>query len=282
MTRKMDSLFNQVCNLSSETITKKYSTSFSMGIMLFDKTIRTPIYNIYGFVRFADEIVDTYEGNDKVQLLEEFRQQTFQAIQRGVSFNPVLHSFQEIVNAYKIDHELIIAFLDSMAMDIDMDTHTSDSYKKYIYGSAEVVGLMCLKVFVNGNYAQYEELKPYASALGSAFQKVNFLRDIKSDYKQRGRVYFPDVDFEDFTPDKKLFIEDDISSEFDYALVGIKKLPVNARLGVYSAYKYYLRLFHKIKSKSPEKILDARIRVPNGEKFFILTKSAVRISLNIL
>jgi 15-cis-phytoene synthase len=282
MIRKMDSLFNQVCNLSSETITKKYSTSFSMGIMLFDKSIRTPIYNIYGFVRFADEIVDTYEGNDKLELLKEFRQQTFQAIERGVSFNPVLHSFQEIVNAYKIDHELIIAFLDSMAMDIDMDTHTSDSYKKYIYGSAEVVGLMCLKVFVNGNDAQYEELKPYASALGSAFQKVNFLRDIKSDYKQRGRVYFPDVDFEDFTPDKKLFIEDDIASEFEYALVGIKKLPVNARLGVYSAYKYYLRLFHKIKSKSPENILDARIRVPNGEKFYILTKSAVRISLNIL
>jgi 15-cis-phytoene synthase len=280
--KKMDSLFNHVCDLTSEITTKKYSTSFSMGIMLFDKSIRTPIYNLYGFVRFADEIVDTYEGEDKGLLLEEFRTHTFQAIERKVSFNPILHSFQEVVNTYNIDHDLIIAFLDSMAMDLYMDAHDSDSYKKYIYGSAEVVGLMCLKIFVNGDQEKYDQLKDYASALGSAFQKVNFLRDIKSDYKQRGRVYFPDVDFEAFTDAEKLLIEADIASEFDYALKGIKKLPSNCRLGVYSAYKYYLRLFQKIKTKTPQDILSARIRVPNGEKIFVLTKSAVRISLNIL
>jgi 15-cis-phytoene synthase len=195
----MDSLFNQVCALSSEIITKKYSTSFSMGIMLFDKSIRTPIYNLYGFVRFADEIVDTYDGNEKALLLEEFRNETFKAIQRKVSFNPVLHSFQQVVNHYNIDHDLINAFLDSMAMDLNMDEHDNESYKKYIYGSAEVVGLMCLKIFVDSNEDEYKALKPYACALGSAFQKVNFLRDLKSDYKERGRIYFPGVDFGTFS-----------------------------------------------------------------------------------
>jgi phytoene/squalene synthetase len=253
-----------------------------MGIMLFDKSVRSPIYNLYGFVRFADEIVDTYEGDDKGLLLEEFRTHTFQAIERKVSFNPILHSFQEVVNSYQIDYDLITAFLDSMAMDLQMNSHDSDSYKRYIYGSAEVVGLMCLKIFVNGDQKRYDELKNYASALGSAFQKVNFLRDIKSDYKQRGRVYFPDVDFEAFTDAEKLLIEADIASEFDYAMKGIKMLPNNCRLGVYSAYKYYLRLFQKIKTKTPQDILNARIRVPNSEKIYVLTKSAVRISLNLL
>jgi 15-cis-phytoene synthase len=278
----MDSLYNHVCDLCSETITKKYSTSFSMGIMLFDKEVRTPIYNLYGFVRFADEIVDTYEGGDKGELLKEFRKETFLAIERKVSFNPILHSFQEVVNKYNVDHDLIHAFLDSMAMDLHMDIHDEQSYKKYIYGSAEVVGLMCLKVFVKNNEEQYLNLKPYACALGSAFQKVNFLRDIKSDYKQRGRVYFPDVDFETFAEAEKLLIEADIASEFDYSREGIKKLPNNCRLGVYSAYKYYLRLFDKIRTQSPAAIMESRIRVPNTEKIYLLTKSAVRIRLNIL
>lgn len=278
----MDSLFNNVCHLCSETITKKYSTSFSMGIMLFDKSIRRPIYDLYGFVRFADEIVDTYEGQNKSELLEEFRKETFDAIVRQVSFNPVLHSFQLAVNEFNIDHDLIHAFLDSMAMDLNMDEHDEASYKKYIYGSAEVVGLMCLKVFVKNNQSQYEALKPFACALGSAFQKVNFLRDIKSDYKDRGRVYFPGVDFETFNADDKILIEADIKSEFDYAREGIKRLPDGCRFGVYSAYKYYLRLFDKIKNHSADVLMNQRVRVPNSEKLYVLTKSAVRIQLNIL
>ncbi len=278
----MDSLFNQVCALSSEIITKKYSTSFSMGIMLFDKSIRTPIYNVYGFVRFADEIVDTYDGSEKALLLEEFRNETFKAIQRKVSFNPVLHSFQQVVNQYNIDHELITAFLDSMAMDLNMDEHNNETYKKYIYGSAEVVGLMCLKIFVDSNEAEYKALKPYACALGSAFQKVNFLRDLKSDYKERGRVYFPGVDFDTFAEADKILIEADIAAEFAYACIGIKRLPENCRLGVYAAYKYYLRLFEKIKNQPPSALLNNRIRVPNSEKLYVLTKSAVRIRLNML
>jgi 15-cis-phytoene synthase len=278
----MDSLFNQVCAMSSEIITKKYSTSFSMGIMLFDKKIRTPIYNVYGFVRFADEIVDTYEGDDKAQLLQEFREETFTAIKRKVSFNPVLHSFQKVVNEYNIDHELISAFLDSMAMDLNMDEHSYDSYKKYIYGSAEVVGLMCLKIFVENDEAKYQQLKPFACTLGSAFQKVNFLRDIQSDFSERGRVYFPGVDFKAFSEADKILIQADIEAEFDYAREGIKRLPENCRLGVYSAFKYYLKLFEKIKNKPACAILNNRIRVPNGEKLFVLTKSALRIGFNIL
>jgi 15-cis-phytoene synthase len=278
----MDSLFNQVCAMSSEIITKKYSTSFSMGIMLFDKKIRTPIYNVYGFVRFADEIVDTYEGSDKAVLLQEFRNETFTAIERKVSFNPVLHSFQRVVNEYNIDHELISAFLDSMAMDLNMDEHDYDTYKRYIYGSAEVVGLMCLKIFVQNDEAKYQQLKPYACALGSAFQKVNFLRDIQSDFSERGRVYFPGVDFNSFSEADKILIQADIEAEFDYAREGIKRLPENCRLGVYSAFKYYLKLFEKIKNKPACAILNNRIRVPNSEKLFVLTKSALRIGFNIL
>lgn len=278
----MDNLFNQVCALSSEIITKKYSTSFSMGIMLFDKKIRTPIYNLYGFVRFADEIVDTYDGNEKALILTEFRNETFKAIERKVSFNPVLHSFQLVVNKYNIDHELIKSFLDSMAMDLDMEEHNEDSYKKYIYGSAEVVGLMCLKIFVQNNEAAYQSLKPYASALGSAFQKVNFLRDIRSDFNERGRIYFPGVNFDSFSEEDKILIEADIAAEFDYACIGIRQLPDNCRLGVYSAYKYYLRLFEKIKNRPASDILNNRIRVPNSEKLLVLTKSALRIRFNIL
>jgi 15-cis-phytoene synthase len=278
----MDNIFNQVCALSSEIITKKYSTSFSMGIMLFDKSVRTPIYNLYGFVRFADEIVDTYDGNEKALILSEFRSETFKAIERKVSFNPVLHSFQQVVNKYSIDHELISSFLESMAMDLYMEEHNDDSYKKYIYGSAEVVGLMCLKVFVQNNEAAYQLLKPYASALGSAFQKVNFLRDIRSDFNERGRIYFPGVNFDSFSEADKMLIEADIAAEFEYACIGIKQLPDNCRLGVYSAYKYYLRLFEKIKNRPAVDILNNRIRVPNSEKLLVLTKSALRIRFNIL
>lgn len=278
----MDSLYNLVCNECSEKITKRYSTSFSIGIMLFDKSIRTPIYNVYGFVRFADEIVDTYSGEDKAALLNDFRFQTFEAIEKKVSLNPVLHAFQEVVNTYKIDPELIIAFLDSMAMDLEEKTYDNFLLDKYVYGSAEVVGLMCLKIFVNEDLKKFKELTPFARALGSAFQKVNFLRDMKSDFDDRGRIYFPNINFENFTKEDKAAIEKNIAEEFSNGLIGIKLLPTNCRFGVYSAYKYYLRLFEKIKSSPAEKIKERRLRVTNPEKIYVLTKSWVRMGLGIL
>lgn len=253
-----------------------------MGIVMFHKAIRQPIYSIYGFVRLADEIVDTYKGENRQQLLNEFRYETFQAIDRKVSLNPVLHAFQEVVNQYGILPKHIDAFLDSMEMDLNKVVHDQESYNRYIYGSAEVVGLMCLKIFCNGNEEQYNKLEVYAQSLGSAFQKVNFLRDMKSDYDDRGRVYFPDVEFENFTLDDKIRIEAEIKAEFAHAREGIRKLPPCCRLGVYSAYKYYLRLFEKIKSQPISTLLSQRIRVPNVEKLFVLTKSAVRLHLGIL
>jgi phytoene synthase len=278
----MDNLYSQVCHKCSEIITRNYSTSFSMGIVMFHKAIRQPIYSIYGFVRLADEIVDTYKGENRQQLLNEFRYETFQAIDRKVSLNPVLHAFQEVVNQYGILPKHIDAFLDSMEMDLNKVVHDQESYNRYIYGSAEVVGLMCLKIFCNGNEEQYNKLEVYAQSLGSAFQKVNFLRDMKSDYDDRGRVYFPDVEFENFTLEDKIRIEAEIKAEFAHAREGIRKLPPCCRLGVYSAYKYYLRLFEKIKSQPISTLLSQRIRVPNAEKLFVLTKSAVRLHLGIL
>lgn len=278
----MDNLYNQVSHKCSEIITRNYSTSFSLGIVMFHKNIRQPIYSIYGFVRLADEIVDTYKGENRQQLLNEFRHETFQAIHRKVSLNPVLHAFQEVVNQYNILPEHIDAFLDSMEMDLNKVVHDQQSYNRYIYGSAEVVGLMCLKVFCAGNAEQYDKLEAYARSLGSAFQKVNFLRDMKSDFDDRGRVYFPDVDFENFTLEDKKRIEAEIKAEFIHAREGIRKLPACCRLGVYSAYKYYLRLFEKIKGQPISTLLTERIRVPNVEKLFVLTKSAVRLHLGIL
>lgn len=278
----MDSLYSQVSHKCSEIITRNYSTSFSLGIVMFHKSIRQPIYSIYGFVRLADEIVDTYKGENRQQLLNEFRYETFQAIHRKVSLNPVLHAFQEVVNQYHILPEHIDAFLDSMEMDLNKVVHDQDSYNRYIYGSAEVVGLMCLKVFCAGNPGEYDKLEGYARSLGSAFQKVNFLRDMKSDFDDRGRVYFPDVDFENFTLEDKKRIEAEIKAEFVHAREGIRKLPTCCRFGVYSAYKYYLRLFEKIKGQPIATLLSERIRVPNAEKLFVLTKSAVRLHLGIL
>lgn len=277
----MDKLFDSVSAGCSKMITKRYSTSFSLGIRMFDEKFRGPIYNIYAYVRFADEIVDTYKGGDAKELLDKFRKETFLAIDKGVSLNPVLHSFQDTVNEYQIEHDLIDAFLDSMEMDLYKDQHTKVSYDKYIYGSAEVVGLMCLHVFLDSK-TQYNELMPYAKALGSAFQKVNFLRDIKSDYKTRGRTYFPGIDFTDFSQSDKVIIEQDIEQEFQYALIGIQKLPKGVRFGVYTAYRYYKSLFEKIKAARVADVLSSRIRVPNSKKFYLLTKAAVRNSLNIL
>ena len=227
--------------------TNRYSTSFSLGIKLFDQKLRMPIYSIYGFVRFADEIVDTFHGHDKAALLAKFRSDTYQALEDKISLNPILQSFQQVVNRYNIETDLIDAFLDSMAMDLDDYTYTTDMYQKYIYGSAEVVGLMCLRIFCDGKEEQYQSLKASACSLGAAFQKVNFLRDIKSDFEERGRVYFPGVEYHTFSDSDKLAIEADIKKDFDDAYQGIIKLPTGARLGVMLAYVYYTKLFAKIK-----------------------------------
>jgi 15-cis-phytoene synthase len=278
----MNELFNKVSHECSELITKSYSTSFSLGIKVFDQKYRRPIYDIYGFVRFADEIVDTYMGEHASYLLDKFRKDTFEAIEHKVSFNPVLQAFQIVVNEYKIDHHLIDAFLDSMEMDLHKEKYDASSYKQYIYGSAEVVGLMCLHVFLGDNKTLYNELVTPACALGSAFQKVNFLRDIKSDYVDRGRIYFPGVDMTKFTEEDKKKIEADIKAEFDLAYTGIVKLPKGVRFGVMSAYKYYLSLFEKIQRNPASTILTSRVRIPNRRKFLLLTETALKSSLNML
>jgi phytoene/squalene synthetase len=263
-------LFDHTAFECSKLITQRYSTSFTLGIQTLDKSLHLPIYAIYGFVRYADEIVDTFHGNDKKALLEAFKKDTFKAIEQRLSLNPVLHTFQLIVNKYQIDHDLISAFLTSMEMDLDFKTYNDSRYNEYIYGSAEVVGLMCLKVFCDGDQSQYDRLKPSACKLGAAFQKVNFLRDIKSDYEERGRVYFPGVDFKEFDKSAKELIEADIQRDFDEALIGIKQLPSCAKMGVKVAYLYYLKLFHKIKGLPPEVIIKQRIRIPNGHKISLL------------
>lgn len=278
----MLSLYRQVCVESSKLITQRYSTSFSMGIRLFDQRFRDPIYAIYGFVRFADEIVDTFHDYPKATLLTRFWEDTYRAIDEGISLNPVLQSFQEVVNKYNIERELIDAFLRSMEMDLHEETHDQTSYEEYIYGSAEVVGLMCLRVFCEGDNAYYQELKAPACSLGSAFQKVNFLRDLKSDFDERGRVYFPGVDFTNFTTEDKKMIEADIRKDFDDAYQGIVRLPKGARLGVYLAYVYYLKLLQKIKASPADRVAEERIRVNDGRKMVLLFSSALRNSLNML
>ena len=278
----MMNLFHEVSQDCSRITTEKYSTSFSSAIRLLHKDLRTPICNIYGFVRFADEIVDTFHGYDKALLFEEFKKATYDAIERGISLNPILHSFQMTVNQYKIDHALIDAFLYSMELDLGKHTYDRAGYETYIYGSAEVVGLMCLYIFCEGNQAQYDALKPAAKSLGSAFQKVNFLRDVKADFEGLDRMYFPDCDFANFTHADKLAIEQDIQKDFDEAYAGILNLPIKARFGVYVAYKYYLSLFKKIQRLEPAHILESRIRIPDYGKAFILAKAGIRSQLNIM
>jgi len=278
----MMNLFHEVSQDCSRITTEKYSTSFSSAIRLLHKDLRTPICNIYGFVRFADEIVDTFHGFDKAILFEEFKKATYDAIERGISLNPILHSFQMTVNQYKIDHALIDAFLYSMELDLGKHTYDRAGYETYIYGSAEVVGLMCLYIFCEGNQAQYDALKPAAKSLGSAFQKVNFLRDVKADFEGLDRMYFPDCDFANFTHADKLAIEQDIQKDFDEAYAGILNLPIKARFGVYVAYKYYLSLFKKIQRLEPAHILESRIRIPDYGKAFILAKAGIRSQLNIM
>jgi len=269
-------LFNRTCSECSSLITRRYSTSFSLGIRLFDQRFRGPICGIYGFVRFADEIVDTFHDYPKADLFARFRQDTWRAIEEGISLNPVLHSFQSVVRKYNIDRDLIEAFLDSMEMDLTESAYDPEGYNEYIYGSAEVVGLMCLRVFCEGNEAQYQELKAPARRLGAAFQKINFLRDIKSDHEERGRVYFPGVDFSRFTQEDKWRIEADIKQDFDAALEGIRMLPKGSRLGVYLAYKYYTHLFLKIKSAPPQRVAQERFRLSSKRKVYLLCSSALR------
>ena len=278
----MINLFHDLSQQCSKETTQRYSTSFSSAIKLLHHDLRGPIFNIYGFVRFADEIVDTFHQYNKAELLIEFKRDTYLAIERGISLNPILHSFQLTVNKFGISNELIEAFFVSMEMDLDKTSYNSQGYKQYIYGSAEVVGLMCLYVFCEGDQSRYDELKPGAQSLGAAFQKVNFLRDVKADYEQLSRTYFPEVDFNNFTSSMKKQIEEDIAIDFTAAYDAILNLPVKARFGVYVAYKYYLSLFKKIKKSNPSNILEQRIRIPNYGKAFIVAKAGLRSQLNIL
>lgn len=275
-------LYDKISTLTCRKITNNYSTSFSLGVFLLGKEIRDSIHGIYGFVRIADEIVDTFHGYDKETLLNEFERDTYLAIERGISTNPVLHSFQQVVNTYQIDKSLIDSFLYSMRLDLNKREYTEEEYKKYIFGSAEVVGLMCLKVFCLGNEERYQELKQGALHLGAAFQKVNFLRDLQADYETLGRTYFPNVNFSHFNEHTKQEIERDISQDFEIALEGIKRLPINSKLGVYVAYIYYKKLLEKIHRTPSSQVMQARIRIPNYLKAWLLVKSYKNFHLGML
>ena len=278
----MKKLFDEVSYKASKITTKTYSTSFSFGILALHKSLRKSIYNIYGFVRFADEIVDSFHDYDKTILLNKFKDDAFFAIDNKISLNPILNSFQETVNTYSIDLSLINNFLDSMEMDLSERSYNKENYNDYIHGSAEVVGLMCLKVFVNGNEQLYNKLKPTAMSLGSAFQKINFLRDANIDYSLLGRSYFPGVQLDSFSQSDKIKIEKDIEKDFKDALVGIKMLPSSSRGGVYLSYLYYYHLFKKIKHLSPSRILEDRIRIPNLEKLALMFKASLKNQLNLI
>lgn len=274
--------YDQVSALCSKVVTVQYSTSFSSAIKLLHTDLRGPIFNIYGFVRLADEIVDTFHGHDKQTLLAQFKAETFAAIERGISLNPILNSFQKSVNQYGIDHELIHAFFRSMESDLTEHAYDRQGYEEYIYGSAEVVGLMCLYVFCEGNRGQYQQLEASARSLGAAFQKVNFLRDIKADFQDLSRMYFPGCNFHNFTEQDKLKIEADIEADFRHAYEGILQLPMKSKFGVYVAYKYYYSLFHKIKSTEPQHIMQKRIRIANYHKAYIVLKAGVKNQLRMI
>ncbi|RPI46554.1 MAG: phytoene/squalene synthase family protein [Bacteroidetes bacterium] len=254
----------------SKLTTKNYSTSFSMGVGILKKEFRLPIYAIYGFVRVADEIVDTFHNHDREKLLREFRAQTFKAIEQGLCTNPILHSFQWVVNNYRIDHGLIHAFLDSMEMDLTKKEYDAESFRKYVYGSAEVVGLMCLRVFYRDDDVGYGSLVYPARKLGEAFQKINFLRDINSDYQERGRFYFPGTHLDHLTEEARKAIERDILNDFDEAYQGIRQLNRASRLGVLVSYTYYLKLFRKIRKSPADSVLHQRYRISNFRKVLLL------------
>ena len=278
----MKELFDIVSIKCSRLTTESYSTSFSIGIRCLGKELRDPVYSIYGFVRFADEIVDTFHDYDKKELLKRFKRDTYLAIEERISLNPILNSFQAAVNQFAIEKELVDLFLESMEMDLEKKQYDSEGLKQYILGSAEAVGLMCLRVFCNGNDASFEKLKPYAMSLGSAFQKVNFLRDLNADFSLMGRMYFPGIELDRFDDHNKRIIEESIESDFRNGYVGIRQLPRSSRLGVYVAYVYYLDLFKKIKNTSSEKILQSRIRIHTRHKAKLLAYSLFRHQLNML
>lgn len=275
-------LFHTTSENCSRIVTENYSTSFTSAIQMLHHDLRKPVFNIYGFVRLADEIVDTFHAHDKSLLLQQFKTETYDAVQRGISLNPILNSFQLTVNSYNIDHKLIDAFFRSMEMDLEKKVYDCEGYKEYIYGSAEVVGLMCLYVFCEGRQSMYDGLKDSARSLGAAFQKVNFLRDIKADFNGLSRVYFPGCDFNNFTEEDKRRIEDDIENDFRAAFEGITRLPVKARFGVYVAYKYYLSLFKKIKKLKPARVLESRVRIPNYRKAMIIFRAGVKNQLRLI
>lgn len=276
----MKQLFDDYSREASIAVTKKYSTSFYKGVSFLDKKIRDDVHAVYGFVRFADEIVDSFHDFDKSVLLAEFKAETFLAIERKISLNPILNSFQRSVNKYSIDHDLILAFFHSMEMDLNPVKYDDMKYDEYIFGSAEVVGLMCLKIFVYGSEEEYQKLKPYAKKLGSAFQKINFLRDLKDDFNNLGRLYFPHIGEGGMSHQDKLTIELEIEEEFREAFVGIKMLPKSSRLGVYVSYVYYTKLLAKIKRKTINDLMSERIRISNEKKLILMCQSYLKNSFN--
>lgn len=278
----MFELYEKTSESCSKITTNTYSTSFSLGIRMIAKDYRWAIYGIYGFVRLADEIVDTFDRDDKAELLENFKRDTYEAIEKGISLNPILQSFQKVARQYQIGKDLIEPFFNSMEADLSKTAYDESQYGEYIYGSAEVVGLMCLKVFCDGSDEACNQLRAPARSLGAAFQKVNFLRDMKSDVEDRGRVYFPHLDLSQFNEDIKQEIIDDVKNDFKAAYEGIKQLPMSCRFGVYTSYIYYLKLLEKIERKNAKDILEKRIRVANSEKMALLAKSFFRFKFNAL
>ncbi len=279
----MKAIFDNVSYDCSKTVTKTYSTSFSLATKMLSKSIRQDIYNIYGFVRFADEIVDSFHDFDKKILFEKFEVDLEHALNNKISLNPILNAFQHTFHNYNIDKSLVNSFMNSMRLDLHKSTYlTEKEYKAYIYGSADVVGLMCLKVFVKGDADKYNELKDTAMSLGSAFQKVNFLRDLKADHDDLNRTYFPNTDLTNLNEESKQYIIDDIENDFAKGLEGIKKLPMEAKFGVFMAYRYYRQLLKKLKHTPALDIKSSRIRVPNYKKIELLTRSYVKFQLNLL
>ncbi|MAS52847.1 MAG: phytoene synthase [Flavobacteriales bacterium] len=276
-------LFDEVAYECSQKVTNGYSTSFSSAVRMLAPSIRPAIHSIYGFVRFADEVVDTFHDKDKKLLLDKFEWDLYQSLEMGISLNPILHAFQKTIKEYNIDIDLVDAFLKSMRMDIEKKEYkTQKEYQDYIYGSADVVGLMCLKIFVNGSNEEYEKLKPTAMKLGSAFQKVNFLRDIKNDSEILERSYFPGVDLKNLSPDVKMKIVSEIKADFDAAYEGIKQLPTSSKFGVYTAFRYYKQLLKKLQKTPSNKLMETRIRVSDYHKFGLLLQSYLNIKLNIV
>jgi len=279
----MKSIFDSVSKECSKIVTNSYSTSFSLATKMLSNSIRQDIYNIYGFVRFADEIVDSFHDYDKETLFNRFEHDLEAALEDKISLNPILNSFQETYHKYALDKAHVEAFMKSMRLDLyKKDYLTKKEYQEYIYGSADVVGLMCLKVFVKGDQKQFETLKDTAMSLGSAFQKVNFLRDLKADHDTLERTYFPDTDLNNLDEHSKKAIIKDIDSDFEKGLSGIKKLPIEAKFGVFMAYRYYNQLLKKLKRTPALQIKNTRVRVPNYKKFELLTRSYVKYQLNLL